>query len=36
MAIDRVPSGDSIDVSDKRITLDYTVLDQLNEAEHGN
>lgn len=33
--IDRVPSGESIEVSDKRITLDFAVLDRLNEAEHG-
>lgn len=33
--IDRVPPGESIEVSDRRITLEFSVLDRLNEAEHG-
>lgn len=34
-SIDRVAPGDTVDVAARQITLDYAVLDKLNEAEHG-
>tara|TARA_A100000171_G_scaffold53021_1_gene75483 strand:+ start:14422 stop:20340 length:5919 start_codon:yes stop_codon:yes gene_type:complete len=33
--IDRIPALDEIDITDKQVTLDFSVLDRLNEAEHG-
>ncbi len=33
--IDRVPAGDTVEVGGRQVTLDYGVLDKLNEAEHG-
>lgn len=33
--IDRIAPGETIEVSDRGITLDFSVLDRLNEAEHG-
>jgi Protein of unknown function (DUF4011)/AAA domain len=33
--IDRLPPGESIDVIDRQLTLDFSVLDKLNEAERG-
>jgi very-short-patch-repair endonuclease len=33
--IDRVPPGETIEVGARQITLDFAVLDKLNEAEHG-
>jgi len=34
-AIDRLPPGETIEIGDRQITLDFSVLDRLNEAEHG-
>ena len=34
-SIDRIASGDTAEVGARQITLDYAVLDKLNEAEHG-
>ncbi|MFG0292828.1 MAG: hypothetical protein ACF8MJ_06700 [Phycisphaerales bacterium JB050] len=34
-AIDRVLPGESIEISARQVTLDFAVLDRLNEAEHG-
>lgn len=34
-AIDRLPALDEIQISDLQVTLDFSVLDRLNEAEHG-
>lgn len=34
-AIDRLPALDDIEINDLQVTLDFAVLDRLNEAEHG-
>lgn len=34
-AVDSLGAGQTIEVDDRRITLDFSVLDRLNEAEHG-
>ncbi|MFK7882880.1 MAG: DUF3320 domain-containing protein [Phycisphaerales bacterium] len=34
-AIDRLPQGGVTEIGDRRLTLDFSVLDRLNEAEHG-
>ena len=34
-AIDRVEPGETVEINDRRITLNLTVLDRLNKAEHG-
>ncbi|MBL4809698.1 MAG: DUF3320 domain-containing protein [Phycisphaerales bacterium] len=33
--IDRIPAGEDIQLGDLQVTLDFSVLDGLNEAEHG-
>lgn len=33
--LDRVSVGETVELDDRRVTLDFGVLDRLNEAEHG-